>query len=615
MFKPASLVAAALSLASTFTHAALDNKGTEFIIPFLPNAQGTATTLQLHLTSETATTVQVDYPVNTPTFSTSVAVTPGNITVVDIPLTADDWTPGAVANNAAIASSSREFVAYTVNLQYQSSDAALALPVDTMNTRYIVASYPAVFSSYGYFSQMMAHAAYDNTVVTITPSTNVTGHPAGIPFTVTLNRGEAYYLEGSTNGATGDLSGTLIEASRPIGLINGNECTQIPNGYTACDHIYEFAQPVQTWGSAILAANLPNRSGSVYRIFASENNTSITRNGISLGTINRGQFIDTGVIAGSHEFTGSNPIYVVQYMPGQNYPGSSSGDPAMGNMIPYAQYLNNYTFSTVGGSQFATQYLTLIAANSDLGSVLLDGVAVPAASFSPISGTGYSSAVLRLAEGVHTTSSPNGHGITVEGYNSYDSFIYPGGALFQFINPKGDPFNPVCSADADGAGAFNGGVTDNHPSEDANNNGVLDAGEDANGNNIIDADTGVFFVELINSTNASLSVDAFTPGDGQVSFVISRPDTNQPGSATVQATDGAGNTCTVDVAFEDEVEPLPCDLDADQDVDRNDVNLIRAARNTVASPNDPRDTDKDGMITLNDARMCVVQCTRTNCNP
>ncbi|MCG6971386.1 MAG: choice-of-anchor D domain-containing protein, partial [Gammaproteobacteria bacterium] len=57
-----------------------------------------------------------------------------------------------------------------------------------------------------------------------------------------------------------------------------------------------------------------------------------------------------------------------------------------------------------------------------------------------------------------------------------------------------------------------------------------------------------------------------------------------------------------------------CDVDNDIDIDRNDIILIFAARNDPATgPDDPRDADGDGNITVNDARQCVLQCTLSRC--
>ena len=84
---------------TTATHAALDNKGTDFILSFLP--QPLTENIELHLTSDVATDVTIEYPVNAPTFSTTVAVAPGTITTVPVPNTASSsWILDLVSNNA-----------------------------------------------------------------------------------------------------------------------------------------------------------------------------------------------------------------------------------------------------------------------------------------------------------------------------------------------------------------------------------------------------------------------------------------------------------------------------------------------------------------------------------
>jgi len=57
-----------------------------------------------------------------------------------------------------------------------------------------------------------------------------------------------------------------------------------------------------------------------------------------------------------------------------------------------------------------------------------------------------------------------------------------------------------------------------------------------------------------------------------------------------------------------------CDVDGDADIDRNDINLILAARGQTASgPDDPRDATGDGIISVNDVRACSLQCTLPRC--
>lgn len=57
-----------------------------------------------------------------------------------------------------------------------------------------------------------------------------------------------------------------------------------------------------------------------------------------------------------------------------------------------------------------------------------------------------------------------------------------------------------------------------------------------------------------------------------------------------------------------------CDVDADGDIDKNDLALISRARGQQANgPSDSRDADGDGSITPNDVKACIPRCTRTNC--
>lgn len=527
----------------------IDNKGTEFFLTFLPNYSGGQ--VELHLTSEFATSVTVEYPINTPTFSNAYALTPGTITIVSLPGTASTaWAADGINNNAVRISAADEVVAYMINREQYTSDASVGLPLDTFNTEYIVASYTGLFSD---DSQFAVVAGYDDTDVTITPSQAMAGgHAAGTPFTITLDRGESYFGRATTSGALGDLTGTLVSASRPVGMTNGNRCTNVPSGYSACDHIFEVAPPVQTWGTEVLVANLPNRAGgTVYRVLASTDATQITIDGVVQGTINRGQFLEFA-LTGDHLFAASAPVLVVQYMTGQDYPGSVSGDPAMGNMSPAAQFLPSYTFSTVGGGQFAENYVTIIAANADTGTLLLDGATLAPGSFTAIGTTGYSAARILLVEGTHTTASTSPHGITMEGYNSYDSYLFAGGALFQFINPTGDANPPLCDTDVlEGPPRYvTGSAQDARPSEDVNDNQILDPGEDLNGNELIDEDTGIFFVQLApGALNLALTVDPFTPADPSATFRIDAVDPALPATGTLVVTDGAGNTCQAPITL------------------------------------------------------------------
>ncbi len=59
-------------------------------------------------------------------------------------------------------------------------------------------------------------ATRDTTVVEITPSIDILGHPAGETFSITLNRGETYYCEALDGAPESKPGGTLIESDKDI---------------------------------------------------------------------------------------------------------------------------------------------------------------------------------------------------------------------------------------------------------------------------------------------------------------------------------------------------------------------------------------------------------------
>lgn len=555
MLRSRVIIAAALLLsAAPYSYAqSIDNKGIEFITSFMPNFF--TPQIELHLTGEENTMVTVTYPVINPTFTTTVAVNPGQVTIVQVPnLASRLWPIGIVANNAVRAASvdGKEFIVYQINRYTTTSDAALGLPINALNTEYIISGYYSTITQNdrGEFTVV---AVADNTEVTITPTNALggpgAGYPAGLPFTIMLDRGEGFLAQSLVNGVAGDLTGSIVQSSRPVAVSNGNKCANVPNATFACDHIFETAHPTATWGRDVFVANLPLRpNGSFYRVVGSVNGTQVTLDGALLGTVNRGGFLEVGPLTGIHSFSAANPIFVTQYMTGQDYPDAEFGDPAMGNAVPAEQFLNAYTFSTVGGNQFDFNFLTLFAMNADVGQVLLDGVAIPAASFTPIAGTSFSAAVIPLGQGTHETVSPNPHGITVEGYDSFDSYIYPGGALFRVITRQ-DEEDPLCSISVTpGPPDVATGEARDDRSEDLNGNGDLDPGEDLDNDGRLDEDSGIQQVFLEpNSVNLILQVDPFQPSDPVVTFTVIVDNPVVEGRGHVRALDFSQNYCRIPV--------------------------------------------------------------------
>ncbi len=528
-----ALFAILMVLVAPLSAADLDNAGDEFIMAFLPNFQG-GTAVELHITADDTTDVYVEFPMNAPTFYDTVTAIPGEIVTVSLPTAAANiWNVGTVTpDNTVRAHADREFVCYQINREPFTSDAALALPVDVMNRNYIVITHRGAThgSDAGEFAVV---ARENNSVVTITPTNDLAGgYTAGTPFDITLNRGEAFLAQSSslTNDAA-DLTGTLIESSKPIAMVNGNRCTNIPITTTACDHVFEVAQPIQSWGKRIYSTDLPQRDGgSMFRVVAAADNTVLSLDGTVIDTLDRGEMYEASFLTGHHVWEGSNGIFVVQFMTSQNNPQAISGDPAMGNLAPSEQYLKEYTFATPGIGQFQTHYLTVIAHVADVfdGTIFLDGSAIPSGEFSQIPATNYWAASVQIGEGSHTTRSvDSAHGILITGYNNFDSYLYPGGALFVPIQSITDTIAPVCVVTEEECGA-SVTATDDH----------ADA-------------AGIFVVRLDNgSENLTLTTDPFDQGTTLVTYRVDVTDSTLPASGSVTVIDGEGNSCTQNFEFD-----------------------------------------------------------------
>jgi uncharacterized repeat protein (TIGR01451 family) len=86
-------------------------------------------------------------------------------------------------------------------------------------------------------------------------------------------------------------------------------------------------------------------------------------------------------------------------------------------------------------------------------------------------------------------------------------------------------------------------------------------------------------------------------------------------STASNAVDSIGSQ-VVEEALEVTVGPAPLrgDINGDGIIDRADLMLVLAARNTLADgPNDPRDLNGDGIINVLDARLVVLECTLPRC--
>jgi len=312
------------------------------------------------------------------------------------------------------------------------NDASLMLPVNVWGLEYVAAAWPFWASYPGFYS---VTAREDGTTVMLTPPSKgsavqagggVDGQGGGL---VTLNEGDVLQV---VTGNGGDVTGTMITADKPIQVLGGHDCTQVPIGIAACDHLEESMFPIETLATEYIVVppvQVPNdqlEKAQVVRVIAAFDNTTLTfepDQPVNKTLAVAGDFVELVSTTAKFKVSADKKIMVAQYMVGQSA-GFGTSDPAMLVAVATEQYRTDYLFHAPVG--WSANYVDIIA--PDGAEVTVDGAAV--GGFAAIAGTGFSVAHVKLSNagnGNHTVSSNQKVGISVYGVLNYGSYWYPGG--------------------------------------------------------------------------------------------------------------------------------------------------------------------------------------------
>lgn len=323
-----------------------------------------------------------------------------------------------------------------INSATNTTDGFRALPIDVLGTEYLVQAYRNVNAGKPRLngSQFAIVGIESNTVVTITPSVRVGARDPGVPFNITLQPGDTYQLR-NTNDVPGDLSGTQIRATAPIGVYGSHRCANINGPSTFfCDHLVEQLMPVRDFSTTIPVYRLQGRNGGdTYRIIAARDNTHVSINGSLVATLNRGQTHEQ-IIAGGAVITADLPVGVTQFANSSDYDGIENADPFMANVIPSALYAINHDLCT-GPERFVDHFINIIVPLDARTSTFLDGVVIPAGDFQQLGTSSFYGVSKRVSFGYHNVNSKLPVGVMVYGWAQYDSYGWPGCINFGDITP------------------------------------------------------------------------------------------------------------------------------------------------------------------------------------
>ncbi|KAI8521229.1 hypothetical protein Bbelb_009830 [Branchiostoma belcheri] len=396
--------------------AALDNKGTEFILTFPENLQRQQHDPRLFFSCPHPSGAEVTVTLPSSGHHEKVRVKKVELDRVEVELRgsqkSDDYKAVHITSDV-------EIVVYGVFAERASSDAYLALPTDGLGTEYFVSCSSIVrnYNSEGFLdipSEFGVAGVHDGTTVTIVPSQAVTfdgqNYAAGQEFSVRLDRFETLQVQASE-----DLTGSKITATHPVAVLSGNlfafcrpmDETQRGTG----DHIVEMIPPVDTWGKEFVTVPLAmHTGGDLFRVVAARDNTQVNVTNENTTTLNAGEFWE--IDAPSDEYrhvTSSEPVLLVQYSK-TGASDSTDTDPFMMIIPPVAQFQSEYTFATVElvlttavpGST-STHHINLVVRSADKAGLLLDGQRLPSDTvWHDVPGTDYAAAQMTISAETHT---------------------------------------------------------------------------------------------------------------------------------------------------------------------------------------------------------------------
>ena len=402
----------------------LGNAANEFFLGFTSNAFLTSGVF-LHLFVTTPESEPINFAVSTLTGFTYSGIATNTETIdIDIPLSFVVQSSSETNKGIRIqAEENKKIVVYGLNYHQYTSDAFLALPCD----RFAVDQYD--YYAIGYHDSINAPSTIllvgceDDT--TITTSSN----------TFILDRQETHLIS-----SLSELTGTKISSDKPISVFTGDVCTNVPINQAACDHITEQVPPTVIWGSFFLAASfLGKTSGEIFRIAAADTATVVTVNcntmsSVSTYTLNTaGSWVEFQISGNSFCSIESNkPILVMEFA--LAYVLDNVGDPFIAMVPPVEQYSNNYVLSVL--SEFTTNYITVYVAPEYYQSskIFVDSFNLQSYSWTTVycsdsTVCGYVTRV-PLDPGEHRLYHQDTEakiGVSAYGFNSFNSYGYPGG--------------------------------------------------------------------------------------------------------------------------------------------------------------------------------------------
>ncbi|XP_065903474.1 uncharacterized protein [Dysidea avara] len=259
------------------------------------------------------------------------------------------------------------------NVEIYTSDSFLCLPITNLcaneYVHYGVTVPRATIHSAFILNSILVVGTEDNTMmnltvtqpVTISVSDSTVNLTAGIQYSFVISRLQTVLI-----GSVDDLTGTKLVTDKPVSVLSGHQCGNVPVDVAGCDHLIEQVPPTTLWGTVYYTAPLATRRSYTIKVLAAYNSTVVdiycsnTRESYS---ISEGEYVKkTLSLQEVCAITSSKEVLVVQLSHGRRDDGNDTeyGDPMMTLVPATNQYSNKFQFSTLQGLPSFTHYINII---------------------------------------------------------------------------------------------------------------------------------------------------------------------------------------------------------------------------------------------------------------
>ncbi len=283
----------------------------DFMVDDKTQAQRPADPLQLELFITSSATAHGYVEIRGLRFRKDFTVQAGKVINIPIDTAAQVRSSEKIEDLAVHIVADQPIAVYGLNRRFQTTDTYLAHPVNVLGQSYRAMGFRWLQNDL--LSQMAVIATDDNTTVTITPTVKTAkGRPAKQPFEVILNRGDVYQVMPRYDPNTpSDLTGSLIEADKPVAVFSGHNCAYVPDpSVKACNLLVEQLPALRSWGRQFFVGTLAGRSSALLRVLADKDSTHVFENNRLVATLRAGEFYENKSQTQHTMITSDQPVLV-----------------------------------------------------------------------------------------------------------------------------------------------------------------------------------------------------------------------------------------------------------------------------------------------------------------